>query len=71
MEKARRRQGTRTDLITNKEEVNNIPSNLKESEEEQGNAIEIAAKKSRTCIDNPKNGNGEGEAEETISVKTI
>ena len=45
MVKAGRRQGTRTDLITNKEGVNNIPSNLKESEEEQGEAMEIAAKK--------------------------
>ena len=45
MEKARRRQGTRTDLITNKEEDNNIPPKLEESEEEQGEAIEIAAKK--------------------------
>jgi ParB-like chromosome segregation protein Spo0J len=45
MEKARRRQGTRTDLITNKEEDNNIPSKLKESDEEQGEATEIAAKK--------------------------
>lgn len=71
MEKARRRQGTRTDLITNKGEDNNIPPKSEESEEEQGNAIEIAAKKSRTCIDNPKNGNGEGEAEAIVSVKTI
>ena len=45
MEKARRRQGTRTDLTSNKEEDNNIPSKLKESEEEQGEATEIAAKK--------------------------
>ena len=45
MGKARRRQGTRTDLITNKEESNNIPPKLEESEEEHGKAIEIAAKK--------------------------
>jgi len=45
MVKARRRQGTRTDLITNKEEDNNIPPELEESEEEQGEATEIAAKK--------------------------
>ena len=45
MEKARRRQGTRTDLITNKEEVNNIPLNSEESEEEKGESMEISAKK--------------------------
>ena len=45
MEKARWRQGTRTGLITNEGESNNTPPNLEESEEEQGEAIEIVAKK--------------------------
>ena len=45
MEYARRRQGTRTDLTTNKQKSNNIPPELEESEEEQGDAIVKAAKK--------------------------